>query len=174
MDKIYYYSKSKNVLPGQGVHENINNISDYNELCKINNFRKILSNFHEYPFKYNNLTYNSIEHAFQSEKIRLIDSGEAYKFCLESEHKIAKGDGLIARKNRKLIKLDKKTINHWNNIKFIIMKNITEEKIKQCDIFKQVLLKTNNCELWHIVMRSKSVRNLYLEELRAKYKLYQK
>lgn len=169
MDKIFYYSKSKNVLPGKGKNEYIKDINNYKELCEIDNFRKILSNFHVYPFKYNNLTYNSIEHAFQSEKIRLVNNEEAYKFCMESGHKIGMGDGLIARKSRKLIKLNKEEILYWDLIKYNIMKNITEEKIKQCDIFRKTLFYTKNCELWHIVMRSKPVRNIYLEELRNKY-----
>ena len=170
MDQLFYYSKSKNVLPGLGIHEFINDISQYKPLCKINNFRQILSNFHKLPFIYNKLTYNSIEHAFQSEKIRLVDPDVAFKFSIESKDDISKGNGLNARQNRKIIHLDKKTIEHWNKVKMKIMNAITESKIKQCKIFRDTLLATNNAQLWHIVIRQKPVRIIYLEKLRDKYK----
>jgi predicted NAD-dependent protein-ADP-ribosyltransferase YbiA (DUF1768 family) len=167
MDRIYYYSRSKDVPPGKGVHEHISNIDDYRELAKISNFRKILSNFHEYPFIYNGYSYNSIEHTFQSEKIRLVDNDVAYRFTIDSGDSIGKGNGLIARKNRKIIVMEKRDILKWDKIKHGIITEITRQKIKQCKIFRDTLKATNNSQLWHIVMRSKPVRNLYLENLRS-------
>jgi hypothetical protein len=100
-DKFYFYSKSKDVAPCKGIYETINNIKDYEEL------EEILSNFHLYPFQYKEYTYNSIEHAFQSQKIALVSPEKAYLFTIESGDDIGKGDGNIARKNRKLQILDK-------------------------------------------------------------------
>lgn len=167
-DKIYYYSKSRDVTVGNGIHEYIQNPKDYHILNNIPNFRKILSNFHVFPFKYGNYYYNTIEHAFQSEKMRLVDENIAFNFTYDAANVIGMGDGLLARKNRKLIKLNTDQLNHWNSIKDEIMKNITEEKIKQCEIYKTVLLATNSAQLWHIIMRGKPVRNIYLEQIRSK------
>jgi hypothetical protein len=44
----------------------------------MKNWRKILSNFHLCPFQYKEYTYNSIEHAFQSQKIALVLFEKAY------------------------------------------------------------------------------------------------
>ena len=52
-DKLCYYSASKDVFPGQGSNEYVNNGSNYEDLSKNKNWRKVLSNFHEYPFIFN-------------------------------------------------------------------------------------------------------------------------
>ena len=49
----------------------------------MKNLRKILSNFHLYPFQYKEYTYNSIEHAFQSQKIALVSPEKTYLFTME-------------------------------------------------------------------------------------------
>ncbi len=67
-DKLFYYSKSRDVAPGKGTNEFVENSEIYNELKTIKDWRKILSNFHEYPFSYENYTYKTIEHAFQAKK----------------------------------------------------------------------------------------------------------
>lgn len=59
-DKLFYYSKSADKLPGKGKHENAVT-SNYTSLSKIKDWRKILSNFHFHPFKYNGYTFNTIE-----------------------------------------------------------------------------------------------------------------
>jgi len=65
MDKLFYYSKSKDVNAGKGRNEVVSSDPNkYEDLNKIKNWRQILSNFHEYPFTYNNFRYNTIEHCF--------------------------------------------------------------------------------------------------------------
>ena len=166
-DKLFYYSKSKDVKAGSGKNETVANPDKYNELNKIKNWRRILSNFHEYVFVYDNFRYRTVEHCFQSQKIKLIDNKIAHNFTVESGHIIGQGDGNIARKNRKAVLLNKDQLKIWDENKDAIMKNICYAKYKQCDEFKRVLHLTLDAELWHIVMRSKyPVHTVYLEEIR--------
>lgn len=166
MDKLYFYSKSKNVFAGKGANEYVSVDSEYEELSKITDWRKILSNFHLCPFKYNNSTYNTIEHVFQSEKIALVDKEKAFMFTIESNSKLGLGDGADAQKNRKMVKLSLETLQEWNEIKMDVMKSAAIAKYSQCENAKKVLLLTNKAQLWHIVSRSKPVRFIHLEEIR--------
>ena len=166
-DKFYFYSKSKDVPPGKGIYETINDIKDYEELSKMKDWRKILSNFHLYPFQYKEYTYNSIEHAFQSHKIALLSPEKAYLFTIECGDDIGKGDGSIARKNRKLQILDKEKLKEWNNIKNEIMYEIMLSKYKTCPEAAKILKATGKAELWHIISRSKEhYRIIHLEKIR--------
>jgi hypothetical protein len=54
------------LIAGKGKHEFVNDNSMYKELNKIDNWRKIRKNFYTEPFIYEDITYNSIEHAFQA------------------------------------------------------------------------------------------------------------
>ena len=168
-DKLFYFSKSRNVVPGKGANEIVENPLIYNDLAKIKDWRKILSNFHSYAFKFEDKTYNSIEHAFQAKKIEIADKNKALLFTVESGHEIGMGDGLIARKNRKLCKLDKEQLHLWNSIKYDIMNKISIEKYKVCIESQNVLIATKNAQLWHIVSRSKPFRVEYLEKIRDSY-----
>ena len=51
-DKLAFYSKSKDVSSGNGAQEYVNYTHNYKELNEIKDWRKILSNFHVYSFKY--------------------------------------------------------------------------------------------------------------------------
>ena len=165
-DKLCYYSKSKNVDAGKGKHEFVNDSSMYKELNKIDNWRKILSNFYTEPFIYEDKTYNSIEHAFQAQKIALVNKEKAEYFTINSNHLIGISDGSVAQKNRKLVILNKEQLEYWNTIKHDIMKKITLQRILQSEIYKKILLLTKKSELWHCVIRNGIVRNIYLENLR--------
>ena len=165
-DKLYFYSKSKNTDVGEGTNEYVNDKSKYNELNNIDNWRKILSNFHEYDFQYNGKWYRTIEHAFQSKKIELEDKEKSEWFSIDSNNDIGKGNGTIAKKNRKLVKLSNENIKKWSLIKNEIMYEISYEKYKQCLIAKEVLKETKDSELWHIVLRSKPIRFIHLEKIR--------
>ena len=71
--KEIFQDISLNVLPGKGLNEIVENPLIYNDLAKIKDQRKILSNFHIYPFLYEGNIYNTIEHAFQAKKIEMVD-----------------------------------------------------------------------------------------------------
>jgi predicted NAD-dependent protein-ADP-ribosyltransferase YbiA (DUF1768 family) len=169
MSKFYYYSKSRDVAPGKGVNEIVENPKDFNDLKNIKDWRKILSNFYVEKFKYNGLTYNSVEHAFQSYKIALVDKEKAFLFTIESGNDIGLGGGDVAQKNRKLVKLNKIQLEEWGKIKHDIMIDIVKERTKQSEHYQRVLKSTKNAELWHIQVRKSPIRNKYLEDIRNEY-----
>jgi predicted NAD-dependent protein-ADP-ribosyltransferase YbiA (DUF1768 family) len=80
-DKLYFYSKSCDMLPGKGANESVGSL--YSDLAQIKDWRKILSNFHLCPFTYERHKYNTIEHVFQAKKIELADKEKAYWFTLD-------------------------------------------------------------------------------------------
>jgi predicted NAD-dependent protein-ADP-ribosyltransferase YbiA (DUF1768 family) len=163
-DKLYFYSKSALVPAGKGTNEIANEYELYDSLGTT--FRQVLSNFHVCPFKYQGYTYNSIEHVFQAMKIALADKEEAFKFTVESGHDIGLGDGAMAQKNRKLVKLDDSVLNLWHTIKHGVMRDAALEKYKTCQESAKILKATLGAELWHVVSRKKPERFHHLEEIR--------
>jgi len=167
-DRFFFYSKSRDAKPGKGTNEYVQDASIYQELAEMKDWRKVLSNFHMCPFSYKGYTYNTIEHVFQAKKIELVDKEKALWFTLESGHEIGQGDGEIARKNRKLVKLNPEELAQWGQIKDQVMFNASVKKYKSCSIANKVLKDTKNAELWHVVPRSKPVRFIHLEIIREK------
>jgi hypothetical protein len=108
-DQLYFFSRSSDKPVGKGVNEIVKNEKEYENLNKIKDWRKILSNFHVYDFAYKGYTWKTVEHAFQSSKIGLVDEKKAFLFTVDSDSEIGK----IAQKNRKMVILDKKTLG-WN------------------------------------------------------------
>lgn len=149
MDKLFFFSNSADKKAGKGTNEQVNVEQDYTELNKIKDWRKILSNLYCSEFTYDDRTYNSVEHVFQSKKIALVDEEQAFLFCKESGHEIGLGDGYIARKNRKLVVLDEKELTLWNKRKHKLLYKILLAKFTQVPIAKQVLLLTRDATLLH-------------------------
>lgn len=164
-DKLYFFSKSASVVPGKGSNEQITNLAIYEPLGK--DFRRVLSNFHVAPFTFEGYTYNTIEHVFQAKKIGLESETEAFKFTVESGDAIGKGDGAMAQKNRKLIKLTTSKLAEWDIIKEDVMYRAALEKYKQNSEAAKVLKATLNAELWHIQVRKKPIRFIHLELIRT-------
>ena len=171
-DKLFYYSKSANKQAGKGVNEFVSNYNEYDELNKIKDWRKMLSNFYVAEFNYNGNTYYTAEHAFQAKKIELVDSAKAYFFCIESGNIIGTTkDGNIARKNRKLVILDDERIKIWNEIKHNIMKEILICKFTQNKELGNVLLLTKKAILLHGAKGIPISRQYDLEEVRNSLEL---
>jgi ribA/ribD-fused uncharacterized protein len=171
-DKLFYYSKSANKQAGKGVNEFVSNYNEYDELNKIKDWRKMLSNFYVAEFNYNGNTYYTAEHAFQAKKIELVDSAKAYFFCIESGNIIGTTkDGNIARKNRKLVILDDERIKIWNKIKHNIMKEILICKFTQNKELGNVLLLTKKAILLHGAKGIPISRQYDLEEVRNSLEL---
>jgi ribA/ribD-fused uncharacterized protein len=164
MDVLRFYSGSKDKNAGHGTGENVSDDQLYEELNKIRNWRQVLSNFHIFPFTYDNKKYNSIEHAFQAQKILLADAEKASWF--EIENKIGDQAASVARKNRKLVVLSPSQLFKWDTTKDNIMKQISIAKYRECDEARKVLLQTKDAQLWHIVPRGKPIRFIHLEEIR--------
>ena len=165
-ERLFFYSESADKDVGRGVHERVQDTSKYNELNKIKDWRKILSNFYISPFIYENKTWRSVEHAFQSRKIALQDKEKAEWFHIESGHEIGQGDGIIARKHRTLVFLSKENIQKWNSMKSQRMKEILMAKFSQNELCLKTLLHTKDAELWHSV-RSPPIRQIELESVRS-------
>lgn len=105
-------------------------------------------------FVYNGKTYRSAEHAFHAQKFLTMNTDEGneagFKFALESNSELSKGDGFImAQKNRKLILMNKEHIHFWSINSINIMKDILQEKFTTCEECKNVLKLTKNAKLVH-------------------------
>jgi predicted NAD-dependent protein-ADP-ribosyltransferase YbiA (DUF1768 family) len=170
-DKLYFHSRSKDAVAGKGVHEFAKDENAYEELTKIKDWRKVLSNFHFCPFTYKGYTYNTIEHVYQSQRIGLVCSKKAYLFTLESGDEIGKGDARVARENRKMIRLDKASLAKWDAIEDEVQYEAALSKYNACPEALKILKATGEAELWHLVCRSKKhLRFTHLERLRSLYK----
>ncbi len=170
-DRFLFFSGSKDTKPGEVVsgrkeQEHAENIDDYKELNHIKDWRKILSNFHVSPFIYKDVTYNSIEHGFQAQKIALVDKEKAKLFTLESNSELAKGDGFMAQKQRKMVILTNDLLEKWGQMNSQIMEELAIAKYNQCKEAAHVLKLTKNAELWHIVTRKGITRFSHLERIR--------
>lgn len=174
MDRFVFYSKSADKAPGKGVNETLSGYpGKYKELSKIKDWRKLLSNFHVYPFKYDGYTWNSIEHVFQAKKIEIVSAAMAFKFTRESGSELGLGDGLMARKNRKLVMLSGNQLRQWNEMKDMIMREAAIEKYKACEEALNVLKLTGEAELYHLeILRGKASNMIHfkhLEDIRSTY-----
>lgn len=162
----------------EGVHECISDPSVYKPLESIKDFRKYLSNFDDSvsfvwqgPFD-KPYTFRSIEHAFQAAKIHIANPAAALKFTVESGDAIGLGDGALAQKKRKLVKLTPEQLKLWSGISNETMKSIAIAKYTQNpdSIASTVLKNTKDAELWHIVTcrgkPSELVRFEHLEYIR--------
>lgn len=165
-NQLYFFSKSKDLAPGKGANEHLIKADDFEELARIPDWRQMLSNFHVCPFEFEGKTYNSIEHAFQGKKIALANPSEAERFTVDSGDEIGKGDGLMARKQRRLVKLSHEQLRQWERIKEDVMKRAAQAKYKTCASAMNVLRLTRDAELWHIQIRQKPIRFRHLEEIR--------
>jgi predicted NAD-dependent protein-ADP-ribosyltransferase YbiA (DUF1768 family) len=175
-DKLFFYSKSKNVDAGLGTNEIVFDKSLYSNLNNIPNWRHMLSNFWISPFECNGFTYNTLEHWYHSRKFPR-NPGFQFKFTLESNSEfcrdpaMAKAAGgksgmykgkLLRNKN---ITADPSFFIKENNDKVFIVGMFC--KFTQNEKLKTMLLNTRNAELWHPVPRSPvKIRFTYLEKVR--------
>lgn len=139
-DRLAYHSKSRDVAPGKGVREHLNNRPIYDGLVKITNWRRFLSPQHEFPFTWNGSTWITVDQAFQHAYIGLAD-----KDCK---------------------RLSKHMQAQWDAIKDDIFYEICFEKMIQCNIARSVLCETQAAELWSLENK-KHVRCWVLERIRS-------
>jgi predicted NAD-dependent protein-ADP-ribosyltransferase YbiA (DUF1768 family) len=166
MDTLFYHSKSANKSAGKGINEYALNYDIYDELNKIKDWRKILSNLYYSEFIYDNKIYNSVEHAFQAKKIEIVDKEKAYCFCKNSGNIIGTSDGIVARKNRKIVIITTEELEQWNKIKDQVMDDVLLAKFTQIPIAKQVLLLTRDAILLHGTRGIPISRQFNLEKVR--------
>ncbi len=179
-DKFVFYSKSPNKKPGEykgtGWSESVTNIDQYSELAKIDDWRKMFSNFYESPFTLDDREWNSVEHFFHAVKFRDIKNNKNnpnYKFyqtfSLNSKKPwnkdpaLAKMAGKAGRVNASGKIYDKKIegekipkdvyirSDFYNGIDNEAMKLAFFAKFTQNEELKKTLLATKDAELYHLV-----------------------
>lgn len=160
LDRFVFYSKSADAPPGQGSNEQVENPDMYTKLASIPNWRQILGNFYECAFIYEGRTYLTLEHALQAKKFQGIDLTLFESFAQESKSKLAYRGGAEARKMRKTILLTATQLEKWDQEKISHVENMQWEKFSQCQKAKEVLLATQEAELWHFLARTPKGKNL--------------
>ena len=148
-DRLYFFSGSADLPPGRGVHERVADPACYAELAGVPHWRRMLSNFWPAPFTLGARTYRTIEHAFQAAKIALVDPALAEQFALESDTELARGDGAVARKHRKLVLLDDAQLRKWDERKSAVMRDAMGAKFGRHEPLRAVLSATGRAQLWH-------------------------
>jgi hypothetical protein len=164
MDRLCFYSGSKQVPPGAGVGERVT--SEYDLPF---DFRERLSNFYMGygAFEWSNEMYASIEHAFQATKFRVTGyPNVAAKFAVGGEWG---ADSALARKNRKAVVLSPELLVKWNGVAPMMMQAIASAFYYEKPAAFHLLKQTKDAELWHIVPRKKReewIRFSHLENIR--------
>jgi ribA/ribD-fused uncharacterized protein len=166
-DRLYYFSGSADKMPGKGANEYITDPNKYVKLGKIPNWRKMLSNFYVAPFEVLSVRWNSVEHMFQSYKINIVNPQLAWTFSLNSQSPLSLGDGSVAQKNRKAAILSSDQIKQWDEMKDSVLYAALKGKFTQHPELRELLLATNNAELWHGAARTPASRQFLLERVRS-------
>lgn len=148
-DRLYFFSGSADLPPGQGVHEEVADPARYAPLAGVRQWRRMLSNFWPAQFTLGGRTYRTVEHAFQAAKIALVDPALAERFALESDTELARGDGAVARKHRKLVLLEEAQLHEWDGRKGAVMRDAMFAKFSRHEPLRAVLLATRPAQLWH-------------------------
>lgn len=165
MDRLCFYSNSASQPPGRGARECVADPAIYQSLAKIRDWRRVLSNFHVAPFEYKGLRWNTIEHAFQAEKLGLANPDLRFQLSIDSGSAVGLGDGAEARKKRKWAILSADALRQWNAMSRGV---IAEAKYAQCREARETLLATGNAQLFHIVPRSRDLEHFdHLEAIRT-------
>ena len=172
-----FYSKSANKKPGKGKGEIIpdDRLIEFNELAKMKDWRKVLSNFYIKPkrdgevvplFELDGLKWASVEHYYHANKFKKnhpdyyrlfsIDSGSQImddpKKALGAGGKTGKVSGKKFRP--KNVFMDEDFFDDNNNEK--VMEKGQMAKYQQDDISRQVLLATKDAKLVHYTSSRKS------------------
>ena len=188
-DKLYnplivfqFYSKSRNPEPGKGSGESIpeDKISEFKELSKIKDWRKMLSNFYESEFTLDDKRWLSVEHYYQGSKFKLENPEFYEKFSLDSDSDISKDPNLAksaggksGKSKGKLlrpenIKIDKDFFKNERSSKE--MKRAQREKYSQNPELKRMLLLTKDAKLTHFSRGSPPIEFTETMELRKEFK----
>ena len=162
-DRFFFYSKSADKNPGSGKNEYVKNVNDYDELAKIKDWRKCLSNFYVSPFILDGEEWNSLEHWYHAVKFRNNkEPGPDYNYYKTftttggKSWSLGGGDDAWyagqAGKPRKSGKIDRKSKVGEKLRKAMTLGFFA--KFTQNPKLKKILLETKDAELWHVINRS--------------------
>ena len=166
-DRLFFFSGSKDLPPGEGANEALEDPARYLGLGQVARWRQVLSNFWVAPFTLDGRTYRTVEHAFQAAKIALADPAKALEFTVESGTPLGLGDGLAARQARKCVVLGAPQVAQWRGQSDAAMQRAMQAKFTQHAALGRVLQLTLGAELWHGAGRTRPVRMHMLEAVRA-------
>tara|TARA_B100000927_G_C16474768_1_gene472956 strand:- start:1705 stop:3618 length:1914 start_codon:yes stop_codon:yes gene_type:complete len=160
-----YYSKSKDSKPGKGSGEKISldNEKKFYELNKINNWRRVLSNFYitKNPMIIDGKKWTSVEHYYHANKFKKNSLDFYNQFSLDSESELskdpvmAKGAGGKTGKYKnilvrpKSVNMDEDFFSSKTNEK--VMYSAQLSKYKNDELANKVLMETKNAKLVHYV-----------------------
>lgn len=156
-DCLVFHSKSADHVPGKGAHEKVARPGDYVALSKIKKWRERMSNFAHWHFarKMRNVkgnptwTFDSVEAAFQAEKIALADEKKAQRFCAHGFGGHG-WTGAEARGQRKLVRLNKEQLAQWDGMSADIMKELHEQRVQEDSVLSRILSLTGTARLLHL------------------------
>ncbi len=199
--KFVFMFKSADAKPGRGKAGDGERLGSsrpeaFAELDMVPRWRSVLSNFYEcpsgpIPFAFNGekLHFKTGEHLYHFLKFWKVGGEEgkkaARKFALESGSSISKGDAAAAKtaggKSKKsLMRLSPEAMARWQNDGHYIKAQelVADAKFRSCHVAREVLLKTGDAELVHLVTRrgkpSVEERWIWLERLRDRLREEQK
>lgn len=165
-DKFQFYYKSADKYPGEGAGEFVNNKNDYIELSKIPNWRRVFSSLFLNELVYLDKRYGSFEHAFQAQKFAVNGYNDiAFSFTLDSGSNLGKGSGLDARRARKIVKLNNKELEKWEENRRAIKDELYRIKYSS-GLPLKILKLTKQAELYSYPPRGKKIRCERLEKIR--------
>ena len=170
-DKLCFFSLSADKPVGEGSRELVRDATVYESLNGIHNWRRVLSNFHPVstdPIAWRDLTFRSVEHAYQYTKVALAKPEQAKLFSIESGSGLSQTDGPEVKKAGRLWKLSKEQICHWDWNSLRVMTRLVEAKAKVCPLFRQTLLATQSAQLWHLRPRQDPQRWPWMEHIRTR------
>ena len=169
MDVLQFYAFSADKPAGMGIGDVVSDFSAYDELNKIKDWRKMFSSYwSNSPFIFNGRTYMSFEHAYQASKFLIngyIEFGN--KFSLESNDNISKMIGKDVQKAGRIVKLNNKQIEYWDENMRKIKDQIYRAKFTITSLPGTALIATNDAHLINAGPRIKRIRCVRLEQLRS-------
>lgn len=162
-----FYSKSADKYPGKGSGEMPGDKSlspEYDDLSKIKDWRKKLSNFWISPFELDGKKWNSVEHYYQGSKFKEENQRFYHHFSLDSGSELSLDPAMAKSAGGKTGKVGGKQYRP-NGIQmdssFFATGRATREmnaaqnvKFTTIPEMRDVLLKTREAKLMHTVGRS--------------------
>jgi len=173
IDTLCFYAFSAHKPAGKGVHEHISDHTVYAELNNIPHWRRMFSSLYTHDFGnylvWRGRPYRSHSHAFQAGKFLTAGRADvAEKFCANSQDSLgANGSGLDAHKAKKIVRLSAKELSLWESAMPQCRHEIYTAKFST-PLLRRALLATGTAQLWNRGPRIKTLRNVRLENIRAK------
>jgi predicted NAD-dependent protein-ADP-ribosyltransferase YbiA (DUF1768 family) len=162
-----FYSKSADKYPGKGSGEMPGDLSlspEYDDLSKIKDWRKMLSNFWISPFELDGRRWNSVEHYYQGSKFKENNPEFYHLFSLDSGSQLSLDPvmaksaggktGKVCGKQFRPKSIQMDTNFFTTNRSTIEMNAAQNEKFTTIPEMRDVLLKTREAKLMHTVGRS--------------------